>query len=117
MRLTLRTSALLAMLALVMPPTARADGFHCGNRIVTEGMYQYDVRQICGEPADVVRTSILRRPVVWRFGRPWYAGPEEVPVTVETWIYDFGPMRLMRKLRFEDGVLTNVETLGHGHHR
>jgi hypothetical protein len=105
------------VLAAAAPAAARADGFNCGNRIVTEGMYQYDVRAICGDPADVVRTTILRRPVVWRYGRPWYVGPEEVPVPVETWIYDFGPMRLMRKLRFEDGVLRNVDTLGYGHHR
>jgi hypothetical protein len=117
MTTAVRTAALLASLALALPAAARADGFSCGNRIVVEGMYQYDVREICGEPADVVRTTILRRPVVWRYGRPWYAGTEEVPVPVETWIYDFGPMRLMRKLRFEDGVLVDVETLGHGHHR
>jgi hypothetical protein len=117
MRPALALAILLAALAPATPTVARADGFSCGNRIVTEGMHQYDVREICGEPAEVVRTSILRRPVVWRHGRPWYVGTEEIPIPVETWIYDFGPMRLMRKLRFEDGVLANVETLGHGHRR
>jgi hypothetical protein len=108
---------LLAAVALALPRSAAAAGFSCGNRIVTEGMQQYDVREICGEPTEIVRTTILRRPIVWRHGRPWYAGSEEIPVPVETWLYDFGPMRLMRKLRFEDGVLANVETLGHGHRR
>jgi hypothetical protein len=115
---SVRLPLLLAALALVLPAAAaRADGFSCGNRLVTDGMHQYAVREICGEPAEVVRTTILRRPVVWRYGRPWYAGTEEVAVPVETWVYDFGPMRLMRKLRFEDGVLTDVQTLGHGHRR
>ena len=112
-----RLPALVTTVLLSLPAAAHADGFSCGTRLVTDGMHQYDVREICGEPAEVVRTTILRRPVVWRYGRPWYVGPEEVPVPVETWIYDFGPMRLMRKLRFEDGVLTDVQTLGYGHHR
>lgn len=107
--------ALVAVLTLAASLPAHADGFTCGNRVVNEGMLQYEIRQICGEPADVARTTILRRPVIWRYGRPWYASTEELPVPVETWIYDFGPMRLMRKLRFEDGVLANVETLGYGH--
>ncbi len=103
-------------LASLASAAARADGFSCGNRVVTEGMELYEVRDVCGEPAHVTRTTILRRPVVWRFGRPWYVGDEEVAVPVETWIYDFGSTRLMRKLRFVDGVLTDVETLGYGGH-
>jgi hypothetical protein len=96
---------------------ARADGFACGTRLVTEGMAQYEVERICGEPAEVTRTQILRRPVIWRHGRPWYLSDEPVVVPVETWLYDFGPNRLMRKLRFEDGELKEIETLGHGYGR
>ena len=103
--------------ALVLAPSpAAASGFSCGTRVVTEGMEQIEVRAACGEPAQVSRTSILRRPVVWRHGRPWYVGDDVVPIPVETWIYNFGPTRLMRKLRFEDGVLKDVETLGYGHY-
>jgi hypothetical protein len=105
------------LLAAAAAPAARADGFSCGTRIVTEGMDDYEVRAACGDPAEIRRTTILRRPVIWRYGRPWYASDEQLPVPVETWIYDFGPMRLMRKLRFEDGVLASVETLGYGTNR
>lgn len=97
--------------------SAHADGFSCGNRIVTEGMELYSVRDVCGEPAQVTRTTILRRPVVWVHGRPYFASNEELPVPVETWLYDFGPQRLMRKLRFEDGVLARIDTLGYGTNR
>ena len=107
--------AIVALLvALLFAPSARADGFSCGNRIVTEGMELYQVRNVCGEPAQITRTTILRRPIVWVRGRPYYASNEELPVPVETWLYDFGPQRLMRKLRFEDGVLARVDTLGYG---
>jgi len=105
------------LLALVLSATpALAGGFSCGQRVVTEGMEQIEVRAACGEPAQVSRSSVLRRPVIWRHGRPYYVSDDVVPVPVETWVYNFGPTRLMRKLRFEDGVLKDVETLGYGHH-
>jgi hypothetical protein len=37
-------------------------------------------------------------------------------VSVEFWTYNFGPHKLMYRLRFEDGLLVDVETLGHGFH-
>lgn len=108
-------ASLLAFAALLaFAPPARADGFSCGNRVVTDGMTSAEVRRVCGEPAEITSKPILRRPVVWRFGRPYYVGTGEVEVTVETWLYNFGPTRLLRKLRFEDGVLRDVETLGYG---
>lgn len=111
---TVAASALAcAALAFALP--AHADGFSCGNRVVTDGMTSGEVRAVCGEPAQVTSKAILRRAVVWRYGRPYYAGDGEVEVVVETWIYNFGPMRLMRKLRFEDGVLQDVDTLGYGY--
>ena len=41
-----------------------------------------------------------------------FPGEEEVPVDVL--IYDLGPNKLVRKLRFVAGELESVETLGHG---
>lgn len=111
-----RTAAFVACAAFGCATPAYADGFSCGNRIVTDGMTSGEVRAVCGEPAQVAAKPILRRAVVWRHGRPYYVGDGQVEVVVETWIYNFGPMRLMRKLRFEDGVLQDVETLGYGYH-
>lgn len=108
--------ALALALVLALPGVARADGFNCGNRVITTGMELYEVRDACGEPAQVTRTTILQRPVIWRYGRPYYASEDFVPVPAETWIYDFGSTRLMRKLRFVDGVLTDIATLGYGGH-
>lgn len=103
-----------------MLPSAAAlagDSFACGNRIVTTGMTDTEVRAACGEPEDIRRDSILRRPTIWRQGRPIVVGAEPVPVPVETWLYNFGPNRLMRRLRFTDGVLEEVRTLGYGENR
>lgn len=37
-----------------------------------------------------------------------------VEVRIEEWLYDLGPGRLLRRLVFEDGRLTRIETLGRG---
>jgi hypothetical protein len=37
-------------------------------------------------------------------------------VPVENWIYNLGPNKLMRRLRFEGGIVAEIETLGYGYH-
>ena len=34
---------------------------------------------------------------------------------METWTYNFGPNKLMRRVRFVDGIVEEVETLGYGY--
>jgi len=104
---------LLAGLAAAAAAPA-ADSFACGSRIVTTGMLDSEVRAACGEPAEIGRDTILRRPTIWRQGRPIVVGDRPEPVPVERWRYDFGPNRLMLRLRFDDGVLVEVATLGYG---
>jgi hypothetical protein len=104
-------AALLALGAVA----ARADGFSCGNRVITTGMPSAQVQAACGDPAEIRHDSILRRPVIWRHGRPWPVSDDPVEVPVERWLYNFGPNRLMRRLRFEDGILAEITTLGYGY--
>jgi hypothetical protein len=105
----------LAALALAAAP-AHAEAFRCGTRLVTDGDTAAKVFALCGEPSEVRRSSILRRPVLWLHGRPYYLSDDLVEVPIETWTYNLGPQKLMRQLRFEDGVLVEVKTLGHGYH-
>ncbi len=72
-----------------------------------------EVLRACGKPVQVTRSSIARPFVVWRHGRP-YSDGTIVAVAVEIWVYNFGSARLMRRLRFEDGVLVDVVALDHG---
>jgi Protein of unknown function (DUF2845) len=104
---------LVTVLLLVSLPAA---AFNCGQRLVHEGDSTYDVRTKCGDPADIQTHNILRRPIVWYYGRPILAAPGSlVEVPVEIWTYNFGPNKLMRRLRFVDGELENIETLGYGY--
>jgi hypothetical protein len=107
-----RLALLLAGLAAAA--AAAADSFSCGSRVIATGMQDTDVRAACGDPTEARHDGILRRPTIWSQGRPIVVGGQPVPVPVERWLYDFGPSRLMRRLRFDDGVLVEITTLGYG---
>lgn len=117
-RLTL--SLLLVGLLVAADP---AYALRCSSKLILEGMLEVEVRAHCGEPTAardlgyVVRSYHPlrdRNPLgafLFRYGPGEYY--QEVLVT--EYIYNFGPRRLMRKLRFEGGVLSDIETLGRGY--
>ena len=114
--------ALLLACALVLA-SSPAHALRCGSKLVLEGMLEPEVLEHCGEPAAVRDLGFIvrsfhplgHRPphggVLFRYGTGDYY--QEVLVT--EYIYNFGPRKLMRRLRFEGGVLADVETLGYGY--
>jgi hypothetical protein len=38
-----------------------------------------------------------------------------IPIIIHEWRYNFGPNRLMRYLRFENGILKAIESIGRGY--
>jgi hypothetical protein len=107
---TILLSALLSLAAA----QASAEGFRCGVHIVDEGKQMFEVEDACGAPIQVTRSNIQRPAVIWIHGRPYNDGTW-VDVAVETWVYNFGSARLMQQLRFENGVLVDVESLDRGY--
>lgn len=103
-----------AVLGFAAP--AHADALRCGSRLVRDGDTRAEVRDLCGEPTDVQTTTILRRPHYDFNGRLLYYGDGVVEVPVEVWTYNFGPYKLMRRIRFVDGLIDDIETLGYGYH-
>ncbi len=103
------------ILALLCTSPAAADAMRCGSRIVREGDTRTAVRDRCGEPSDVQSRSILRRPTYFIGGREYYYGDAMIEVPVEIWTYNFGPYKLMRRVRFVDGLVEEIETLGYGY--
>ena len=111
MHLGLRLAVIVAALGAVAG--ARADSMRCGSRLVSEEDSIEKVIDLCGEPSERSRTWIVRQPRFELHGNEYtFPGEEEVPVDVL--IYDLGPNKLVRKLRFVAGELESVETLGHG---
>ena len=109
--------AIILVLGLLAASPAFA-AFRCGNKIITEGDTRSEVAAKCGEPDDVIaQKSVFRRPVIWSYGRPYFIGEDYIEIPVESWIYNLGPNKLMRRLRFEGGVVTEIETLGYGYNK
>ena len=101
--------ALATGLALSGP--AAADSMRCGSKLMTDGDPSDKVLAYCGEPASIERREILR-------GYGYHRGVtvhSAYEVSVEMWTYNFGPHKLMYRLRFEDGLLVDVDTLSHGY--
>ncbi|MCB1624968.1 MAG: DUF2845 domain-containing protein [Pseudomonadales bacterium] len=104
-----------ALVAIALLAAAPAHAFRCGNKLVHEGDTRSEVAAKCGEPTEVSRRSVWRQPIIWHRGRPFYVGDGLIEIPVETWIYNLGPRKFMRRVRFEDGVVVEIETLGYGY--
>lgn len=113
------------LLLLTMILASPAHAFRCGNKIVIENMHEQQVLKACGKPTTVrhlgytVRGISLhdRRNLSDGFSAVRFPGlgyyTQEVVVT--EYIYNFGPRKFMRRLVFEGGVLTSIETIGYGY--
>lgn len=111
--LKIAISVLVTMPGLLLASVATADSLRCGSKVITEGDLIEEVRQYCGDPAETKRTWMTRKPRFEYGGQEIpFEGSEDVPVDV--WTYDFGPNKLMRRIRFVAGKVDSIETLEHG---
>lgn len=108
---------------------APAEALRCGNKIVKDGDPIAKIRKICGEPVSIQYRTIYRGgiPRTLRLERDTNglrdASDSEllihrrsvVEVLIEEWTYNFGPHRLMRVIRFENGLVSDVTQLGYGY--
>ena len=103
---------LLIAAALAFAGPAAADSMRCGTKLMTDGDPVDKVQSYCGPPASIERREILR-PWGYQRGVTVHSTYE---VSVEIWTYNFGPYKLMRQIRFVDGVVDEIESLGYGYH-
>jgi Protein of unknown function (DUF2845) len=100
-----RIPAALGVLALALiPALAVGESMRCGSRLITQGTSQAKVAALCGQPAQVVHPPGVDGVV-----------PGVFDVREEVWTYNFGPNRLMQRIRFLDGVVTNIDSVGYGY--
>lgn len=109
-------AAVTTLVLAILPVPAQADGMRCGSQLVRDGDGRDKVLKLCGEPAEIENRSILRRPSYRRGNRIIHFGDAQVEVPIEIWTYNFGPNQLMRRVRFVDGVVEEIDTLGYGYH-
>jgi hypothetical protein len=117
MKSSIKIFALLACL----PLSALGQSLQCGEKLITNGTSQAEVAARCGQPTQIEHQAI--------YGETGTAlGPAATPLgvlppigvragaetPVEVWTYNFGPSRLMQRIRFENGVVVKIESLGYG---
>ena len=115
------TRTVVACCALLVASDALA--LRCGSRLIREGMPESEVVALCGEPVStrhlgyVLRPSIIKRPAgISSLGgtRHVYSGFHN-ELLVKEMLFNFGPRKLMRLIRFEGGRVVSIETAGYGH--
>ena len=121
---SLRKSWLALSLACVfMLFSDPAHALRCGNRLVKDGMHESQIIEICGEPVSrrhlgyVLRPYILKRSagiLGMQSTRHINSGFHEELLVTEL-VFNFGPQKLMRVMRFEGGQLTSIRTAGYGY--
>ena len=95
---------LVAVILAFIPALALGQSMRCGSKLITEGVSQAKVAALCGQPVQVVHP-------------PAYDGvaPGASDVEEEIWIYNFGPNRLMRRIRFRNGIVATIGSVGYGY--
>ena len=114
---------LLCICILVIAEPALA--LRCGNRLVSDGDHFSKILKYCGEPTSVQVRSIYRAGFPRQLRRHrfdtaendflLYADRAYAEILVEEWTYNFGPRRLMRIIKFENGIVVAVKRLGYGY--
>lgn len=85
----------------------------CSRGGIVNGMSKYELLAACGDPAQRSAGFVYSS----RFSagaRDYYLNQGVFPVYRETWIYNFGPSRLLHEITLENGRVVNDKTLGRG---
>src|ERR1700722_7338291 len=106
----------VAVLGLLLgPPLLFAESIRCGSQLILKGSTSADLLEYCGKPTQVTRNGTVNGLV----GNTYTAGGILDQATgdfqVETWTYDFGPNQLMQRVRIENGIVVQIDSLGYGH--
>jgi len=113
----------IAVACIVLLVATDALALRCGSRLIKEGMPEAEVIALCGDPVStrhlgyILRPAIINRPAgisSLSGTRHVYSGFHE-ELLVKEMLFNFGPRKLMRLIRFEGGRLVAIDTAGYGH--
>lgn len=101
--LLFNTGLFLCVLVCPASSLASSSTVRCGKGFVSAGDTKAEAKQKCGKPASTDKSTI-----------PKSRSHTGKSIKVEEWTYNFGADRFMKRLRFEDGKLKSIESLGRG---
>ena len=111
----IRTIATASLLILGLASASNALAMRCGTRLISKGDHISKLLRYCGEP-DFAQTRSAQRSYYNRFGQVLFTGFYE-EVLIQEWAFNLGPNKLMRVVKMENGVVTDVRHLGYGYTR
>jgi hypothetical protein len=112
MRFRSTKSGLISALAFGALFGGTAQALRCDHRLISVGDHESKLLRYCGEPISI-DSRLAPRIYVDDAGRRFIPGFIEY-VEVEEWTYNFGPRKLMRRIRIEDGIVAEIRHLGYG---
>ena len=107
---------LVAIFALLLAPSLLfAESITCGSQLIEKGSTSADLLEYCGKPAQVTRNGTVNGLVGNTHTPGGITSQATGDFEVETWTYDFGPNQLMERVRIENGIVVQIDSLGYGH--
>jgi Protein of unknown function (DUF2845) len=106
----------VAVLGLLLAPSLLfAESIRCGSQLIEKGSTSADLLEYCGKPTQVTRNGTVHGLVGNTSTADGITSQATGDFEVETWTYDFGPNQLMERVRIENGIVVQIDSLGYGH--
>ena len=108
--------ASIAVLGLLLAPSMLfAQSIRCGSQLILKGSTSADLLEYCGKPAQVTKNGTVNGLVGNTYTSGGIVSQATGDFEVETWTYDFGPNQFMERVRIENGIVVQIDSLGYGH--
>jgi hypothetical protein len=104
-----RAFFIFMFLFFILLSSSSFGGFRCNGELISEGDLKVEVFARCGTPTWIERWVVeysVRLSPIQRY---------RVYINVEEWYYNLGPNKLIRILRFENGILVDIRDDGYGY--
>jgi len=108
----------LAVFGLLLAPSLLfAESIRCGSQLIEKCSTSADLLEYCGKPAQIVSNGTVTGLTGNTHTSEGITSQATGDFEVETWTYDFGPNQLMERVRIENGIVVQIESLGYGHNQ
>jgi hypothetical protein len=108
----------VAFLGLLLAPSLLfAESIRCASGLITKGSTSADLLEYCGKPTQLTKNGTVHGLVGNTYTAGGISNQATGDIEVETWTYDFGPNQLMERVRIENGIVVQIDSLGYGHNQ
>lgn len=107
---------LLVLLSISAMP---AQALRCNGKLISTGDEKQKVQDLCGDPVDISYYDTYPEQPVYNYsddGHDTHANENLLPVTIEVWIYNFGPGQFIRELHFRDNRIISIARTRYGNY-